>query len=133
LRRPKGTQLGCSPSSGTSMGQADLFRALHLDKCCEYWYFNYANKDNPNPEEFKFPVEMALELLITADFLDCKHIWIVAHLLSLKSGFGTYSRLKQSSLECICRHDKMEIICQCNRTTDITRLSPLRYPDTHRN
>jgi len=48
-------------------------RALHLDKCCEYWYFNYANKDNPNPEEFKFPVEMALELLIAADFLDCFH------------------------------------------------------------
>jgi hypothetical protein len=48
-------------------------RALHLDKCCEYWYFNYANKDNPNPEEFKFPVEMALELLIAADFLDCSH------------------------------------------------------------
>lgn len=47
-------------------------RAVHLDKCCEYWYYNYANKDNPNPEEFKFPVEMALELLIAADFLDCK-------------------------------------------------------------
>jgi elongin-C len=46
-------------------------RAVHLDKCCEYWYFNYANKDNPNPEEFKFPVEMALELLIAGDFLDC--------------------------------------------------------------
>lgn len=48
-------------------------RAQHLDKCCEYWYFNYANRDNPNPEEFKFPVEMALELLIAADFLDCIH------------------------------------------------------------
>lgn len=47
-------------------------RAVHLDKCSEYWYFNYANKENPNPEEFKFPVEMALELLIAADFLDCK-------------------------------------------------------------
>jgi hypothetical protein len=46
-------------------------RALHLEKCCEYWYYNYANKDNPNPEEFKFPVEMALELLLAADFLDC--------------------------------------------------------------
>ena len=46
-------------------------RAVHLDKCCEYWYFNYANKENPSPEEYKFPVEMALELLIAADFLDC--------------------------------------------------------------
>jgi len=45
-------------------------KAIHLDKCCEYWYYNYANKDNSNPEEFKFPVEMALELLIAADFLD---------------------------------------------------------------
>jgi elongin-C len=52
-----------------------LIRAIHLDKCCEYWYYNYANKDNPNPEEFKFPVEMALELLIAADFLDCSFTW----------------------------------------------------------
>lgn len=49
-------------------------RAVHLDKCCEYWYFNATNKENPNREEFKFPVEMALELLIAADFLDCNAI-----------------------------------------------------------
>jgi len=51
-------------------------RAVHLDKCCEYWYFNAANKENPNPGEFKFPVEMALELLLAADFLDCKAIFL---------------------------------------------------------
>jgi hypothetical protein len=62
---------GCQVMSGNFLGLQP--RALHLDKCCEYWYFNYANKDNPNPEEFKFPVEMALELLIAADFLDCSH------------------------------------------------------------
>jgi transcription elongation factor B subunit 1 len=50
---------------------------VHLDKCCEYWYFNAANKENPNPEEFKFPVEIALELLIAADFLDCKSILLL--------------------------------------------------------
>jgi len=65
---------GCKPSSeGLKLVyHSQTNRALHLDKCCEYWYFNFANKDNPNPEEFKFPVEMALELLIAADFLDCK-------------------------------------------------------------
>jgi hypothetical protein len=62
---------GYSLSSHYSWGFADN-RAVHLDKCCEYWYYNYANKENPNPEEFKFPVEMALELLIAADFLDCE-------------------------------------------------------------
>ena len=51
-------------------------RAVHLDKCCEYWYFNVANKENPNPGEFKFPVEMALELLLAADFLDCNAIFL---------------------------------------------------------
>lgn len=55
-------------------------RSVHLDKCCEYWYYHYANKDNPNPEEFKFPVEMALELLIAADFLDCIPLCVLANI-----------------------------------------------------
>jgi hypothetical protein len=42
-----------------------------LDKCCEYWYYHFVARDKAAPEEFKFPVEMALELLIAADFLDC--------------------------------------------------------------
>jgi hypothetical protein len=73
LRRQGGILHGCRLSSNDWKLSWLTARALHLDKCCEYWYFNYSNKDNPNPEEFKFPVEMALELLIAADFLDCAH------------------------------------------------------------
>ena len=69
-------------------------RAVHLDKCCEYWYFNYANKDNPSPEEFKFPVEMALELLIVADFLDCMVSYCMwadsCSLITLYEYYGEY-------------------------------------------
>ena len=67
------------------MFEATETRALYLDKCCEYCYYNYANKDNPNPDEFKLPVEMALELLIAADFLDGKLRLVIQLMHSMRT------------------------------------------------
>ena len=47
-----------------------LFRATLLEKVCEYLYFHEKYKDSPNPPEFSVPPEMALELLVVADYLD---------------------------------------------------------------
>lgn len=46
--------------------------ALVLERVCQYLYYNvrYANSVTEIPD-FKFPPEIALELLMAADFLDC--------------------------------------------------------------
>jgi hypothetical protein len=81
LKKRKKTPRGYSLSSIRVLNEMlTIGRATHLEKCCEYWYYNYANRDNPNPEDYKFPVEMALELLIAADFLDCEVLecqWLI--------------------------------------------------------
>ncbi len=41
-----------------------------LEKVVEYLYYNLKYKDNVNIPEFDIPTEMALELLVAADFLD---------------------------------------------------------------
>lgn len=43
-----------------------------LEKVCEYLYFNVKYKDKTGVPQFEIPPEMALELLVVADFLDSK-------------------------------------------------------------
>jgi elongin-C len=43
-----------------------------LEKCCQYFHYKlrYANTPSPDIPEFPVPPEMALELLMAANFLD---------------------------------------------------------------
>lgn len=41
-----------------------------LDKVCEYLCYNYKNQNQVDPPDFEIPPEMALELLVAADYLD---------------------------------------------------------------
>lgn len=41
-----------------------------LEKVCEYLCYNYKYQNTIDPPEFDIPPEMALELLVAADFLD---------------------------------------------------------------
>ncbi|KAK9463139.1 BTB/POZ protein [Lipomyces oligophaga] len=44
-----------------------------LEKVCEYLYYNLKHQNNPGTfPSFDVPPEMALELLVTADYLDGK-------------------------------------------------------------
>ncbi|ANB15368.1 elongin C [Sugiyamaella lignohabitans] len=45
-----------------------------LEKICEYLCFNLKYKDRANVPEFEIAPEMALELLVAADFLDSKYL-----------------------------------------------------------
>ncbi|KAK9450484.1 BTB/POZ protein [Limtongia smithiae] len=45
--------------------------AVNLEKVCEYLYYNLKHQNNPgNIPDFDMPPEMALELLVAADYLD---------------------------------------------------------------
>ncbi|EQL34863.1 hypothetical protein RJZ56_000827 [Blastomyces dermatitidis] len=41
-----------------------------LEKVCEYFLYNERNKGQTNVPDMEFPLEMCLELLIAADYLD---------------------------------------------------------------
>lgn len=43
-----------------------------LEKVCEYLYFNVKYKNKTGVPPFEIPPELALELLVVADFLDSK-------------------------------------------------------------
>ncbi|PGH36235.1 transcription elongation factor B, polypeptide 1 [[Emmonsia] crescens] len=41
-----------------------------LEKVCEYFLYSHRNKDQNNVPDMEFPLELCLELLIAADYLD---------------------------------------------------------------
>lgn len=44
-----------------------------LEKVCEYLYFNLKYKNKTGVPQFEIPPELALEMLVVADFLDSKY------------------------------------------------------------
>jgi transcription elongation factor B subunit 1 len=48
----------------------DELSGILLERVCDYLYFNLKYKDVTDVPEFDIPPEMALELLVAADYLD---------------------------------------------------------------
>ena len=66
-----------------------VFSGLVLEKVCEYFYYNEKFKDAKDVPDMDFPLELSLELLMAADYLDgMSHqrnriAWCKLHLLTL--------------------------------------------------
>lgn len=72
------TMLGSTfQESQTNSVNLQEITGVVLEKVCEYLCYNVKNRDNPAAPDFEVPPEMALELLMAADFLDGKYSsWI---------------------------------------------------------
>lgn len=46
-----------------------------LEKVCEYFYYHEKMKDARDVPDMEFPLELSLELLIAADYLNSKIIF----------------------------------------------------------
>ncbi|PGG98746.1 hypothetical protein AJ79_08766 [Helicocarpus griseus UAMH5409] len=47
-----------------------------LEKVCEYLLYNERNKGQNNVPDMEFPLELCLELLIAADYLDSTYMYM---------------------------------------------------------
>ena len=43
-----------------------------LEKVAEYFYYVHKNRNREDVQDLEIPVDMCLELLMAADFLDCE-------------------------------------------------------------
>ena len=47
-----------------------IYSGLVLEKVCEYFYYNERHKDSKDVPDMDFPLELSLELLMAADYLN---------------------------------------------------------------
>lgn len=75
---------------------------------------------------------MALELLIAADFLDCKHLCIMAKLPSLKTLLAPILDWNRVQSGVYVGITEWKLYVNTNDATDIACRSPLLHFDTRR-
>ncbi|KAJ5894777.1 BTB/POZ protein [Penicillium taxi] len=51
--------------------QLENIDSIILEKVCEYLHYNYRMRDQTSVSDMPIPVELCLELLMAADYLEC--------------------------------------------------------------
>lgn len=60
-----------------AMGRGWLLQSgIVMEKVAEYFYYNYKNRNATDVPDMDFPPELCLELLMAADFLDSKLLYL---------------------------------------------------------
>ena len=54
----------------TNLSMVFEYSGVVLEKVCEYFLYNVRNRGQENVPDMDLPVEMCLELLMAADYLD---------------------------------------------------------------
>lgn len=47
-----------------------IYSGLVLEKVCEYFYYNEKHRDSKDVPDMDFPLELSLEILMAADYLN---------------------------------------------------------------
>ena len=70
--------------------------AIVLEKVCEYFYYNEKYKDSKDMPDMEIPLELCLELLMAADYLNSMFFPVLIFTISLLFFFMSYSTCRFS-------------------------------------